>query len=221
MKVGLFFGTFDPVHNGHVTIAETAISTNLIDQVWFVVTPQSPFKKNSIISSKEHRLKMVDIAIHRYSNFFSSNVEFELETPQYTFKTLSFLESKFKSKHEFSLIMGLDNYISLVKKEWRHSDYILNKYHMFIYERHTDNHLRADLHLLGLVFSDHHVRLTGSSIKISSSQIRELLYYKNNLLKSCNNNRHNISLSNQQLDSFLPKKVLEYIEKNELYLSVK
>ena len=135
MKVGLFFGTFDPIHNGHVTIAETAISTNLIDQVWFVVTPQSPFKKNSIISSKNHRLKMVDIAIQRYSNFFSSNVEFELENPQYTFKTLSFLESKFKDKHEFSLVMGLDNYISLVNGDWYKSDYILNNFRIIVYPR--------------------------------------------------------------------------------------
>ena len=213
MKVGLFFGTFDPIHNGHVTIAETAISTNLIDQVWFVVTPQSPFKKNSILSSKEHRLKMVDIAIQRYSNFFSSNVEFELENPQYTFKTLSFLESKFKDKHEFSLVMGLDNYISLVKKEWHHSDYLLNKYHMFIYERHMETHLKDDVHLPRVVLNNRHVKLKGPSVNISSSRIRELL-------KSRNNNQ-NQSSYNEQFDLFLHNRVFEYIENHALYLNRK
>ena len=132
MKVGLFFGTFDPVHNGHIAIAQHVISTNLIDQIWFIVTPQSPFAMG-IIASKEHRLKMVKIAIQRCSNFVASSIEFELPPPQYTFKTLNFLESKFKAEHEFSIILGLDNYASLLKKEWYNSEHILKKYQMFIY----------------------------------------------------------------------------------------
>ena len=210
MKVGLFFGTFDPIHNGHVGIADNVMSTNLIDQVWFVVTPKSPFKKNSIIASKEHRLKMVEIAIKQYPNFFSSNIEFQLESPQYTFKTLNFLESQFKDKYDFSIIMGLDNYISLLKKEWHQSEYLLNKYQMFIYQRNVVTQIQEDVRLSGLVLNNH-IHLKGSSIEISSSIIRESLFYKRNLLKS---NNH------QQLDCFLSKKVVEYIKKNKLYTSV-
>ncbi len=212
MKVGLFFGTFDPVHTGHVAIADNAMSTNLIDQVWFVVTPQSPFKKNSIIASKEHRLKMVEIAIQKYPNFFSSNIEFQLESPQYTFQTLDFLESKFKDKYDFSIILGLDNYISLVKKEWHQSEYLLNKYQIFIYQRNAAPHIKEDVPLSGLVLNNHHILLKGCGIEISSSRIRESFSYKRNLLKSNND---------QQLDCFLPKKVLKYIEKNELYISIR
>ena len=127
MKVGLFFGTFDPIHNGHVAIAESVMLTNMIDRVWFIVTPQSPFKKNAIYESKEHRLKMVEIAVELYPHFLASNIEFELESPQYTFRTLSFLESKFKGKYDFHIILGFDNYISLLNKEWNQSEYLLNK----------------------------------------------------------------------------------------------
>ncbi len=213
MKVGLFFGTFDPVHNGHIAIAEHVISANLIDQIWFIVTPQSPFKQKGIIASKEHRLKMVKIAIQRCPHFVASSVEFELAPPQYTFKTLNFLESKFKAQHKFSIILGLDNYVSLLKKEWHNSDHILNKYHMFIYQRNAVSHLKKAANLLGFSLKNHHVMLKGCSIEISSSRIRELLSNKHNICKFSTHQR----FSNQQLDSFLPKKILEYIEKNKLY----
>ena len=213
MKVGLFFGTFDPVHNGHIAIAEHVISTNLIDQIWFIVTPQSPFKQKGIIASKEHRLKMVKIAIQRCSNFVASSIEFELPPPQYTFKTLNFLESKFKAEHEFSIILGLDNYASLLKKEWYNSEHILKKYQMFIYQRNAVSNLKQHANLLGYSLKNRHVRLKGCSIEISSTRIRELLSNEHNKYKFSTHQR----LSNQQLDSFLPKKILEYIEKNKLY----
>ena len=84
MKVGLLFGTFDPIHKGHLAVVENAISTNLLDQIWFVVTPQSPFKKNSILTSRKHRFKMVELATQSHSKFFASKIEFQLEYPNYT-----------------------------------------------------------------------------------------------------------------------------------------
>ena len=88
MKIGLFFGTFDPVHKGHIEIVRHVLSKKMVDKIWFVITPKSPFKSSAKISSKEHRMKMLNIAIKKYDNLLVSDIEFELKPPYYTSNTL-------------------------------------------------------------------------------------------------------------------------------------
>ena len=217
MKVGLLFGTFDPIHKGHLAVVENAISTYLLDQIWFVVTPQSPFKKNSILASEKHRFKMVELATQSHSKFFASKIEFQLEYPNYTFNTLSFLNSQFGSSYEFSIIVGLDNYTSLMKDEWYKSEHLLKNYRFFIYQRNTSIYLNDKISFVQFAQKYRHIILNGLDIEISSSQIRELFLCKKNLLQSLKHDISNQSKNIQQLRYFLPQIVLQYIENNSLY----
>ena len=89
MTIGLLFGTFDPIHKGHIEIANNRILTEIVDQVWFIITPESPFKKGKTIASQEHRLAMVNIAIEGYINFVASNIEFQLPNENFSKSSLS------------------------------------------------------------------------------------------------------------------------------------
>ena len=105
MKVGLFCGTFNPIHIGHLTIANHIAEYSDLDQVWFVVTPHSPFKKKNSLLDDHQRLEMVYQAVKDYPKLRQSDIEFNLPQPNYTINTLVYLEEKFPD-HEFALIMG-------------------------------------------------------------------------------------------------------------------
>ena len=94
MKIGLFFGTFNPIHNGHVELAKNAIQSRKIDQIWFVITPQSPFKHLNQIIDKSHRFEMVTLALHQYRNLICSDIEFDLPNPQYTAQSLRHIQQQ-------------------------------------------------------------------------------------------------------------------------------
>ena len=108
-KVGLFFGTFDPIHNGHLNIAKYIIEENFTQEVWLVVTPENPIKVKNNISSFHHRYSMVDIATKKYANIIPSDLELNLKKPNYTIDTLEYVSNKMTNV-EFSLIIGEDNY---------------------------------------------------------------------------------------------------------------
>ena len=112
-KVGLFFGTFDPIHNGHIKIAEYIIEEKLNDEVWLVVTPENPIKKDSKISKFIDRFNMVNIATQKYNNIIPSDLEFNLKKPNYTIDTLGYISGKLPEV-EFSLIIGEDKYFIIV-----------------------------------------------------------------------------------------------------------
>ena len=114
MKIGLYFGTFNPIHIGHLTIANHLQQHSDLDQVWFVVTPLSPFKKKSSLLNNNQRLEMVYRATKDYDYLRPSDIEFNLKQPNYTIDTLTYLGEKF-SEHTFSLIMGEDNLKSFHK----------------------------------------------------------------------------------------------------------
>ena len=97
MKIGLFFGSFNPIHFGHVQIAKNKKISQFIDEVWFVITPQSPFKQGKIATSYFHRKKMVDLALIDFPNFSASNIELNLPSPQYTINTMKYLQKKHPS----------------------------------------------------------------------------------------------------------------------------
>ena len=135
-KVGLFFGTFNPIHVGHLIIANHMAEFSELDEVWMVVTPHNPHKKKNTLLEDTHRLAMVRIATEAYPKLKASTVEFDLPQPNYTVNTLAVLEEKYPTK-EFCLIMGEDNLKSLHK--WKNYEVILERYPIFIYPRISKN----------------------------------------------------------------------------------
>lgn len=132
MKIGLFFGSFNPIHIGHLAIANYMAEYTDLDQIWFVVSPHNPFKNKSSLLTDYHRLELVDRAIERYSNFKASNIEFGMPQPSYTIDTLTYLKEK-NPTHQFSLIVGSDNLKNFTK--WKNHDLILNNHDLFVYPR--------------------------------------------------------------------------------------
>lgn len=132
MKVGLFFGSFNPVHTGHLIIANHIASNTSLDEVWFVVSPQNPFKEKASLLSQYDRLHLVNLAIENNPKLRASDIEFKLPTPSYTIDTLTFLKDKYK-QHTFSLIMGADNLTNLHK--WKNADILLRDYPIYVYSR--------------------------------------------------------------------------------------
>ena len=131
-KIGLFFGTFNPIHVGHLTIANYLAEYSDLDQVWFVVTPHSPFKKKNSLLADHHRFQMVSRAVEDYSKLKASDIEFKLPQPNYTINTLTYLEEKYPD-YNFALIMGEDNLKSFHK--WKNYDVILENHQIYVYPR--------------------------------------------------------------------------------------
>ena len=132
MKVGLYFGTYNPIHIGHLVIANYMVEYAEIDQLWFVVSPQSPHKVKKNLLDGYQRLEMVNRVIEGDDRFRTSNIEFRLPRPSYTIDTLTYLSEKHPSD-KFYLIMGSDNLMHLYK--WKNSEVILNDYHIIVYPR--------------------------------------------------------------------------------------
>lgn len=136
MKVGLYFGSFNPIHIGHLVIANHIVEYSDLDQVWFVVTPHNPFKKKSSLLDNYQRLEMVYLATKDYNKLKPSDIEFNLPQPNYTVNTLAYLKEKHET-HDFSLIMGEDNLKSFHK--WKNYEVILENHHIYVYPRVSEN----------------------------------------------------------------------------------
>ena len=132
MKTGLFFGSFNPIHTGHMIIASIMVETTDIDKVWFVVSPQNPFKKRSTLAPEQDRYDMVRAAAYENYNFQASDIEFRMPKPSYTVDTLAYLSEKFPEK-EFVLILGEDNLYNF--RKWKNSEVVLNNYPIYVYPR--------------------------------------------------------------------------------------
>ncbi|GLU43053.1 nicotinate (nicotinamide) nucleotide adenylyltransferase [Allomuricauda sp. NBRC 101325] len=132
-KVGLFFGTFNPIHIGHLAIANHLVEFSDLDEVWFVITPQSPFKTKQSLLDDHHRYQMVYEAVKDYPKLKPSKIEFDLPQPNYTINTLVYLNEKYGKDHEFALIMGEDNLKSFHK--WKNYETILDLYSIYVYPR--------------------------------------------------------------------------------------
>ncbi|XCF06362.1 nicotinate (nicotinamide) nucleotide adenylyltransferase [Tamlana crocina] len=143
MKIGLFFGSFNPIHIGHLVIANHMAEHSDLDQVWFVVTPHSPFKKKSTLLDNYQRLEMVYLATQDYDSLKPSDIEFNLPQPNYTVNTLAHLHEKFP-QHEFALIMGEDNLKSFHK--WKNYEVILENHDLYVYPRISDNRIDNQFH---------------------------------------------------------------------------
>ncbi|CAG5010523.1 Nicotinate-nucleotide adenylyltransferase [Dyadobacter sp. CECT 9275] len=132
MKIGLFFGSFNPIHTGHLIIANTMATTTDLEQVWFVVSPQNPFKKNSGLLHEFDRFDLVERAIADNSALKVTDVEFHMPKPSYTIDTLVRIQEKFP-QHEFKLIMGEDNLEQF--PNWKNHDKILEYVGLYVYPR--------------------------------------------------------------------------------------
>lgn len=132
MKIGLFFGSFNPIHVGHLIIAETVADRGGVDQVWLVVSPQNPFKKQESLLHEHDRLHMVRLAIGDNPRLNASDIEFRMPKPSYTIDTLAYLSDKFP-QHEFKVIVGEDNLLHFHK--WKNHERILEYYGLLVYPR--------------------------------------------------------------------------------------
>ncbi len=132
MKVGLYFGSFNPIHNGHLIIAQSVLELASLDEVWFVVSPQNPFKKNKNLIHEFDRYEMVRLAIEDNYRFKVSDIEFSMPRPSYTIDTLTYLKEKYQ-KHNFNLIIGGDNLAIFPK--WKNSIKIIEEFGLIVYPR--------------------------------------------------------------------------------------
>jgi nicotinate-nucleotide adenylyltransferase len=132
MITGLYFGSFNPVHIGHLAIANFMVEFSELEQLWFVVSPQNPFKEKKSLLQDYHRLEMVRLAVEDDDRFRASDIEFKLPTPSYTIDTLTYLQEKNQGR-EFQLVMGGDGLRTFHK--WKHADLIAAQYRRLIYPR--------------------------------------------------------------------------------------
>lgn len=187
--VGLYFGTFNPVHIGHMIIAQFMLEHSNMDEIWFMVTPHNPHKKKSTLLDDRQRLHMVELAIDDHVSMKASDEEFGLPQPSYTVTTLTHLSEKFPDK-KFSLIMGMDNLQSFHK--WKNFDRIIEAHDLYVYPRPGYN---------GGQFADHekvHI-IPAPNMEISSTQIRSSIKEHKNV------------------SYMLPPRVWEYLETNNYY----
>jgi len=166
-RIGLYFGTFNPIHIGHLIIANYIVEFSDLDEVWLVVTPHNPLKKKKSLLNDIHRLSMVRIAIEDYPKLKDCNVEFDLPQPNYTVNTLAYLEDK-HPELDFHLIMGADNLLSFQK--WKNYEVILERYAIYVYPRNSKGEIKNK-------FSDHPkiININAPRIEISSTFIRKCI----------------------------------------------
>ena len=188
MRVGLFFGSFNPIHHGHLIVATHVMNAGLVDQIWFIVSPLNPFKHKGDLINEYTRLNLVSLAIEGMSWFKVSDIEFKLPRPSYTIDTLD----KLRKAHpliEFSLILGGDSYQNL--KNWKEGHRIQSEIKIMVYQRKGYDTIGAKGELVNMI--------EAPVIEISSTMIRSMIRKG-----SC-------------IRYYLPEKVREEIEKSGLY----
>lgn len=165
-QVGLFFGTFNPIHIGHLVIANHLVEFSDLDEVWFVITPQSPFKVKQSLLDNNHRYQMVYEAVQDYPKLRPSKIEFDLPQPNYTTNTLAHLDDTYGKDHRFSLIMGEDNLKGFHK--WKNYEVILEHYSIHVYPRISDGKIEHQ-------FEGHPkiIKVDAPIMEISSTFIRK------------------------------------------------
>jgi len=189
MKVGLYFGSFNPIHIGHLIIASHILTEMDVQKVWFVISPQNPFKKSATLLNEYDRFHLVQKAIEGDDRLRASDVEFSLPKPSYTVHTLAYLSEKFPA-HSFSIIMGSDSFQNLHK--WKNADVIIANYPLIVYKRpgfDIEDNQNATIKVMNaplLEISATHIRnliAAGKSIKYLvpedvETEIEESRFYK-------------------------------------------
>ena len=188
-KTGLFFGSFNPIHIGHLALANYMLSFTDLDEVWFVISPHNPLKEKQSLLAQTHRLYMVKLATENYPKFKASDIEFKLSQPSYTINTLVHLKEKYPKKN-FNLIMGMDNLQNFHK--WKNYEQILDKHSIYVYPR---QHSHA-----GSLINHPNIKITEAPVmEISSSFIRKAI------------------LDKKDVSCFMPEKVAAYVSEMNFY----
>lgn len=190
MEIAIYSGSFNPIHKGHIKLAEYMLAAHLVDEVWFVVSPCNPLKDKKELIDHFLRLDMVIAAIKNRSELKASDVEFDMPIPSYSIDTLNRLKENFP-EHNFSLLVGSDN--ALVFDQWKNYSEILEKFKVFVYPRRD-----YDFSFVASRFPQM-VLLDSPLYDVSSTQIR------------------NAIAENQSINEWVDTSVIEYIEENELY----
>ncbi|WP_299312880.1 nicotinate (nicotinamide) nucleotide adenylyltransferase [uncultured Aquimarina sp.] len=190
-KIGLYFGTFNPIHIGHLAIANHMAEYSDLDEIWMVVTPHNPFKKKSSLLDNMHRLEMVYRATESYPKLKPSDIEFKLPQPNYTVNTLVYLQEK-QPDYQFNLIMGEDNLKSFHK--WKNYEAILENHHIYVYPRVSEGVTEHQFKNHPKIHS-----VNAPIMEISSTFIRKAIPEDKNI------------------KPLLPKEVWEYIDEMNFY----
>lgn len=190
MTVGLFFGSFNPIHTGHLIVAQAMLNDGEVEEVWFVVSPQNPLKDSKSLIHHFDRIDMVELAIEGNGRFKASDIEFNLPKPSYTADTLAYLSGKYPER-DFKLIIGEDNLKSLPK--WKNYEAILENYGLLVYARQGAG---------SALFKDHrNVRFIAAPlINISASYIRKKIRQQ------------------QSIRYLVPEKVENFIVERKIYI---
>jgi nicotinate-nucleotide adenylyltransferase len=188
MHIGLYFGSFNPVHIGHLIIGNQLAESGLVDEVWFVVSPHNPEKESSSLLNDRQRLHMVRLALENAEKMKASAVEFELPKPSYTINTLLYLEEKFPA-HRFSILLGSDGFQNI--DQWKNAAVLKEKVHFFVYERPGYPVINGN--------DENFTLLNTPSLNISSTYIRKKIKDK------------------KSIQYLVPDSVLTYIHANLLY----
>lgn len=190
-KIGLFFGSFNPIHIGHLILANYILEHSDLEELWFVVSPQNPFKDKKSLLKDNNRLDMVQLALKNYPKMRASNVEFSLPKPNYTIDTLTYLHEKFPDV-SFSLIMGEDNLKGLPK--WKNSEVLIQNHQIIVYPRVFEDRSDEDF-----VQHENIEKINAPIIELSATEIR-------NMIKEGKNVR-----------PMLPPEVFEYLDGSSFY----
>ena len=188
MNIGLYFGSFNPIHVGHLIIVNHVLNTTSLNKVWIVISPQNPFKTSSVLLNEYDRLHLVRLAVEEDNRIKASDVEFYLPKPSYTINTLTYLQEKYP-EHTFSIIMGSDSYTNLSK--WKNYEVILKNHPIYVYNRPGFDIIEK---LPGQFFV-----LEAPLLQISATEIRSILK------------------EGKSIRYLVPEKVREEIEQNRYY----
>ena len=188
MKIGLYFGSFNPVHTGHLIIANHVLNETSLERVWFIVSPQNPFKSSAGLLNEYDRLHLIRVAVEDDSRIKASDIEFNLPRPSYTVDTLAYLDEKYP-EHEFSIIMGSDSFQNLDK--WKNYEVIIKRRTIYIYTRpgfEINNKINADIKIMDAPL-----------LQISATRIRQMIK------------------ESKSIRYMVPQNVLDEIEKGGYY----
>ena len=190
MNIGLYFGSFNPIHHGHLIIASHLINETDLNEVWLIVSPQNPFKNAAGLLNEQHRYHLVQTALEQETKIRASNIEFKLPKPSYTVNTLTYLKEKYP-QHQFHIVMGSDGFQNINK--WHNASVIIENYPIYIYKRPgfeiTEN------------FGAAVKILNAPLLEISSTHIRKLIKEK------------------KSIRYLVPPEIIEEIDKNNYYRS--
>lgn len=189
-KIGLFFGSFNPIHIGHLILANYILENSNMEELWFVVSPQNPFKEKKTLLNDHNRLDMVERALKNYPKMRASNVEFSLPIPSYTIDTLTYLKEK-HPKASFSIIMGEDNLAGI--RKWKNYETLVHSHQIIVYPRLPE--LKPENYLQHENITMVHAPI----IELSATQIRSMIREGKNVRP------------------MLPPEVFEYLDGSSFY----